>query len=176
MNFQNRKRNRLKNYDYSENGLYFITICTKDRVNVMSEIIVSSENVGNAEGGVPSVFQFKLTDIGKIVDANIRKIDEIYDYVSVINYVIMPDHIHLILLICDFDDGTPRAAFPTKSIPLIINALKSISTKQIGHTIWQKSYHDHIIRSHEECVQIYKYIENNPFNWSKHNYNQNKWR
>ena len=174
-----RKLNRLKNYDYSSNGLYFVTICTKNRVQYLSEIIDGNDDiVGNAALGVPIV---KFTEYGEIVNKNIIKINEIYRYISVLNYVIMPDYIHLILFVSDYEDdtvtgGTPRAAFPTKSVSQIINGLKSISTKQIGFSIWQKSFHDHIIRNREELRQIWQYIDNNPINWASDIYNQNSWR
>ncbi len=174
-----RKLNRLKNYDYSSNGLYFVTICTKNHVQYLSEIIDGNDDiVGNAALGVPIV---KFTEYGEIVNKNIIKINEIYRYISVLNYVIMPDHIHLILFVSDYEDdtvtgGTPRAAFPTKSVSQIINGLKSISTKQIGFSIWQKSFHDHIIRNREELRQIWQYIDNNPINWASDIYNQNSWR
>ena len=174
MENRDRKLNRLQNYDYSQNGLYFITICTKDRIPYLSEI----HDVGNAALGVPLV---KLTEYGEIVNDNIKKINEIYRYVSVTKYIIMPDHIHMILFVSDFEDksvngGTPRAAFPTKSISQIINGLKAISTKQIGFSIWQKSFHDHIIRSEKEFLEICDYIDNNPINWVNDIYNQNYWR
>ena len=178
-----RKLNRLKNYDYSSNGLYFITICTRNRVQYLSEIMyddpfdkVTGEYVGNAALGVPCV---KFTEYGEIVNDNIKKINEIYRYVSVLNYVIMPDHVHLVLFVSDYEEeqcGTPRAAFPTKSVSQVINALKSISTKQIGFTVWQKSFYDHIIRNEEEFLEICGYIDNNPINWVNHIYNQNFWR
>ena len=182
-----RKLNRLENYDYSSNGLYFITICTKDREKYLSDII----SVGNAALGVPQnimtgndIFDVpivKLTEYGKIVNENIKKINDIYRYVSVTKYVIMPDHIHMILFVSDYEDkplknGTPRAAFPTKSVSQIINGLKSISTKQIGFSIWQKSFHDHIIRNEKEFLEICAYIDNNPINWVNDIYNQNHWR
>jgi REP element-mobilizing transposase RayT len=182
-----RKLNRLENYDYSRNGLYFITICTKDRVPYLSEVT----SVGNAALGVPhnsitencifDIPNVKLTEYGKIVNTNIQKINEIYRYVSVTKYVIMPDHIHMILFVSDFGDkplknGTPGAAFPTKSVSKIINGLKSISTKQIGFSIWQKSFHDHIIRNEKEFLEICDYIDNNPINWVNDIYNQNYWR
>jgi len=173
-----RKKIRLSNYDYSSNGLYFITICTKNRATYLSDIVEIPDLVGNAALGVPRV---KLTEYGEIVDENIKKINEIYRYVSVSKYVIMPDHIHMILFVSDYgekpvSDGTPRAAFPTRSIPQIINGLKSISTKQIGFSIWQKSFHDHIIRSEKEFLEIWQYIENNPINWANDKFNQNLWR
>ena len=115
-----------------------MTICTKNRVQYLSEIIDGNDDiVGNAALGVPIV---KFTEYGEIVNKNIIKINEIYRYISVLNYVIMPDHIHLILFVSDYEDdtvtgGTPRAAFPTKSVSQIINGLKSISTQKIGLSI-----------------------------------------
>lgn len=172
MEHSDRKLNRLQNYDYSRNGLYFITICTKDRIPYLSEIY----DVGNAALGLPNI---RLTDIGKIVNNNILKINEIYKYVSVEKYVIMPDHIHMILFVSDYDvenGGRPRAASPTKSVNLIINGLKTISTKQIGFSVWQRSFHDHIIRNEKEFLEICDYIDNNPINWVNDIYNQNYWR
>ena len=186
----NRKLNRLENFDYSRNGLYFITICTKNRVQYLSEI-TEKPCVGNAALGIPQnatmvneIFDVpivKLTEYGEIVNSNIKKINEIYRYVSVTKYVIMPDHIHMILFVSDYGDkplknGTPRAAFPTKSVSQIINGLKSISTKQIGFSIWQKSFYDHIIRNEKEFLEICSYIDNNPTNWVNDIYNQNHWR
>ena len=167
-----RKYIRLANYDYSSNGLYFITICAKNRIHYFSEIT----EVGEAALGLPNI---RLTDIGKIVNNNILKINEIYKYVSVEKYVIMPDHIHMILFVSDYDtdyNGRPRAASPTKSVNLIINGLKTISTKQIGFSVWQRSFHDHIIRNEKEFLEICDYIDNNPINWVNDIYNQNFWR
>lgn len=158
-----RKNIRLIGYDYSSNGSYFITICTKERKNCLSEI-----SVGEAALGLPLT---ELTDIGKIVNENIKKIGQVYRNADVIKYVIMPDHIHMILFISDFYEE-----MTTKSVPLIINGLKTISTKQIGYSVWQRSYYDHIIRNEKEFLQIYDYIENNPVNWANNIYNQNIWR
>ncbi|MBR5683855.1 MAG: hypothetical protein IKW96_11390 [Ruminococcus sp.] len=119
MKGQTRKNIRLENYDYSSNGSYFITICAKNRTRYFSEITEDTP-VGEAALGLPNI---KLTDIGKIVNNNILKTNEIYKYVSVEKYVIMPDHIHMILFVSDYDTediGRPRAASPTKSVNLII--------------------------------------------------------
>ena len=188
MEHSDRKLNRLQNYDYSRNGLYFITICTKDRIPYLSEIHdvgnaalgvqTTSEihDVGNAVLDVPSV---KLTEYGKILNDQIIEMNSIYKKSQIIKYVIMPDHLHMIIYLFDDDNvfcGTPRAAFPTKSVSQIINGLKSISTKQIGFSIWQKSFHDHIIRNEKEFLEICDYIDNNPINWVNDIYNQNYWR
>jgi len=171
-----RKYIRLANYDYSSNGMYFITICAQNRIHYFSEITEDPRYVGEAALGLPNV---RLTDIGKIVKNNIIKINDIYNYVSVEKYVIMPDHIHMILFISDYETengGRPGAASPTKSVNQIINGLKTISTKQIGFSVWQRSFHDHIIRNEREFLEICNYIDNNPMNWVNDIYNQNFWR
>lgn len=157
-----------------------MTICTKNRVQYLSEIIDGNDDiVGNAALGVPIV---KFTEYGEIVNKNIIKINEIYRYVSVLNYVIMPDHIHLILFVSDYEDdtvtdGTPRTPSPTNAvIPSMISTLKRFVNKKIGFDIWQRSFHDHIIRNENELRQIWQYIDNNPINWASDIYNQNSWR
>ena len=100
-----RKPNRLKDYDYSQNGAYFVTVCTKDRHEILGEILV-----GDAAFGVPFV---RLTETGEMVKQHIEHIDNVSEYVHLNKYTIMPNHIHLIISITG---GTPKAASPTKSI------------------------------------------------------------
>lgn len=87
----------------------------------------------------------------------------------------------MVLFISDYDEnigGRPRAASPTKSVTQIINGLKAISTKQIGFSIWQRSFYDHIIRNEEDLRQVYEYIDNNPVDRvnNTYDYDQNFWR
>lgn len=91
MNFQTRKKNRLDNFDYSQNGVYFITICVKDRKPILSKISVGADIIR------PN--KIELTKIGKIIDYSIKSIPIHYDSIFVDNYVIMPNHIHLLLRI-----------------------------------------------------------------------------
>ena len=95
MELKTRNPNRLKDYDYSQNGAYFITICTKDRQPILSVIKNADETVGE-NCVLPSIC---LTDIGKTIKNEIDKIHLIYDNVFIDNYVIMPNHIHLIIRI-----------------------------------------------------------------------------
>ncbi|MCL2644731.1 MAG: transposase [Betaproteobacteria bacterium] len=156
-----RKPNRLQNYDYSRNGAYFVTVCTKDRHETMGTVVV-----GDAALGVPFV---KLSEYGKVVREFIENIPNANPAVFVPKYVIMPNHIHMILIVeLENTDGTPRAASPTKAlIPKIINTLKGLSSKKAGFSLWQRSFHDHIIRNETDCRYIAEYIENNPVNWEK---------
>lgn len=86
-----RKQNRLTDYDYAQNGAYFITICVNDRKPILSSITVGADIIR------PN--NIKLTNIGKVVDYSINSILLHYDGVFVDNYVIMPNHIHMIIRI-----------------------------------------------------------------------------
>ncbi len=181
-----RKEIRLKNYDYSQNGLYFITICTKDKIPYLYEI----ESVGD---GVLDVPQQKLKEYGIFLKDQINEINSVYEKIKILKYVIMPDHVHMIIFIFDEDkiinrasisetsrmpsSGTSRTPSPTnQTIPLVISAFKRFVNRKTGFNIWQRSYYDHIIRNKKEFIEICRYIENNPLNWINNNFNQNKWR
>ena len=143
MDLPKRKENRLKNFDYSQNNTYFITICVKDRRKILSEIVGDDAHI------VPKPY-------GAIVEKYIRNAKEIE------KYVIMPDHIHMIIRI---DNGTMWASSPTKKVSSIVRSIKILSTKEIGKPIFQRSYYDHIIRSQSDYNEIWEYIENNPKKW-----------
>jgi REP element-mobilizing transposase RayT len=151
-----RKSNRLEGYDYSRVGCYYITICAIDKLPLFSRI-----HVGDIAAGGPFV---ELTTIGSIVKKYLENINLRYNDVTLSNYVIMPNHVHMIMTV---RIGTPRAASPTKSyIPAIINALKSLSSKECGKPIWQRGYYDHIIRDDIDFGIKYEYIETNPVRWT----------
>ena len=82
-------------------------------------------------------------------------------------YIIMPNHIHLLIVINN-GDGTLRTASPT--IPRVIHGLKVVTTKQIGYIIWQRGYHDHIVRKEDEYMGIWQYIDENPAKWAEDKY------
>ena len=154
-----RKQQRLKHYDYSSNGAYFITICTAQRnQNTMAQINAKGPDHGLFGGPSAAV---ALTDAGRIVKDLIERIDQVYPGVRVDTYCIMPDHIHMLLILQGKEDGPPKAAAPT-AIPKIINSLKSLATKRCGLALWQRGYYDHIVRCEEELNEIREYIEQNP--------------
>jgi len=155
-----RKPNRFIGYNYSSAGHYFITICTKDKINILGDLVGQNASVGAAHPGGP---QINLTEVGQMVRVFIKKISISYQNVSVDQYTIMPNHIHLILVVAG---GTPGCASPTKStVAKVVNALKALTSKQFGQTLWQRSYHDHIIRNEDEYRRIYDYIDTNPMKW-----------
>lgn len=148
-----RKNIRLKDYDYSQGGYHFVTICTKDRQNLLGGIV-------GAASGRPEMV---LSNHGEIVKSWIDKISEKYPYVKIENAVVMPNHIHIILSINT--DGRPDAA-PTATLGSIIGYFKHQTTKDADvHGLWQRSYHDHIIRDEAAYQRIYQYIAQNPALW-----------
>ena len=150
---QTRKQNRLKDIDYSSCETCFLTICTKDKKTLLGNI-----SVGTPIGRPICI----LSDYGKIVDKAINNIESKYNRVQLDNYVIMPDHIHLLLTILADENGRPMGA-PT--IPNIINQLKGYVSKEIGFSVWQKLYYDHIIRDQKDYDSKWQYIDNNPGTW-----------
>lgn len=156
-----RKPNRLKGYNYSQNGLYFLTLCTKNKECVLGRI------VGGGDLDAP---QMMLSDYGKIVEKFIYSIEKAYDQITVMNHVVMPNHIHLIAMIYSEDNIFCRSETNTPAnnvIPVMVSALKRFINKEIGFDIWQRSYHDHIIRNEKSFDKIWEYIENNPARWKK---------
>lgn len=149
--FSHRKPNRLRGYDYSQNGCYFITICTKDRKPILSKIIT----VGGDDSAPKK--EIVLKDYGKIADKYIKSIHSAYNTVYVENYIIMPNHIHLLLLIDTY--GLPRSTAPT--IGNAISAFKHLTNKKVGFNLWQRSYYDHIIRNETDFQNTWNYIEYN---------------
>ena len=162
--YEKRKHSRLKTYDYTNSGCYFITFCTKDRAHVLSSI------VGRGALTPPRV---ELTNIGKIAAEVIERTSVVYPGISIDNYVIMPNHVHLLIRISPVDGGV-RAPRPTEngsvSITEVIKAMKSITTRKIGTKIWQTSFYDHVIRNDEDYQTRFRYIEENPAKWQQDKY------
>ncbi|MFH1187862.1 MAG: transposase [bacterium] len=166
---------RLKGYDYSSDGAYFITICTKNREHFFGEII-------NQE--------IKLSEIGEIVRNEWMRTPEIRENVILDEWVIMPNHLHGIICIdnsnvethcnaslqqCnEYQEQEYENSFGPQSnnLSAIIRGFKGAATKNIhiagfSEFLWQSRFYDHIIRNGDELNRIKKYIFNNPFNWEK---------
>ena len=162
---ETRKHNRLREYDYSQNGYYFITICTTERRKMLCDISVGANCVRP---------KTTFTEIGRIVDENIGKLNDIYETVRVDKYVIMPNHVHFILAI---QNGRTQFA-PTEdtrtqfapTVSRIIKQFKGKITKEVGFSIRQKSFYDHIIRDETDYLRIWDYIEYNPDKWTEDQY------
>ena len=148
-----RRANRLPEFDYAQNGVYFLTICTQNRAQVLSIV-----PVGAASGRQPQV---QLTGVGEIVAQTLEEIPLRYSHVSVDHYVIMPDHVHWLLRV-ERKSGRPLAA-PTVSH--IVNQWKGAVTRRLGKAIWQKGFYDHIVRDVYDYQVRWQYMEENPQRW-----------
>lgn len=153
---EERKPNRWKCHDYSSCGSYFVTICTKDKEKMFW--------VGAPFGRPPKY----LNEKGIIVENEISKLNNVYPgIVTVDRYAIMPNHIHLLLTIHPDKEGRPQGA-PT--ISRVINQFKGSVSKQIGRSVWQKLFHDRVVRNDDEYYLITQYIIDNPSRWSEDKY------
>jgi len=168
-----RKSIRLKNYDYSSSGAYFVTICVQDRRQLLSEIIkvtpTSTEEPKNptvGEGLAPPEYVTKLKPCGEVVREQLQQIENRFPCVKISDYVIMPDHIHIILFIQNETGG----ASPSPTLSDIICAFKSLTSlkckqKHGEEKIFQRSYSEHVIRNQQDYNEHIKYIYENPVRW-----------
>ena len=150
-----RKQNRLTDYDYSTPNAYFITVCTAKRKNLFWK---DAEAVIDRPDNVP------LTDLGTIVRQSISEIPKHYSMISVDHFVVMPNHIHLLLQINTAIDGRSMIA-PT--ISTVVRLMKGTVSKQAGSSVWQKGFYDHVIRNDNDYRDIWNYIEGNPSKWAE---------
>ncbi len=157
MELPKRKSIRLKDYDYSQNGAYFVTICTHNRECIFGEIVVGQ-----------GLCSCRLTQNGNIIGEEIDALLIRYPGIVISNYVIMPNHIHIIIQI------ERQEQSPCPTVGDVICTFKSITTKKSnlfdnvkGRKIWQFRYHDHIIRNEKEYLKIWQYIDTNPQKWEE---------
>ncbi len=162
-----RKNIRLKNYDYSLNGAYFITICTQQRLHLFGKI------EKYVRQGLCSC---RFTPTGEVIEKEWRSLFERYPNIIFDNFVVMPNHIHAIIII-NFVERQEQSPCPT--ISDIICVYKSITTKicnindgVLGRKIWQFRFHDRIIRNESEYRKIWCYINENPTKWEEDCYNK----
>lgn len=156
MELPRRKPNRLPNYDYSQAGYYFITLCTKDKQPLFWQPSVGADIIRPPQG-------IQLSSIGRVVDEAIRAIPAHYPNVALDKFVVMPNHIHLILALAE-PDGRIISA-PTKPLSTVIGSMKRAAAKRAGIPLWQKSFHDHVIRGEADYRRIWSYIDANPRKW-----------
>ena len=154
-----RKHPRLKDFDYSSAAAYFLTLCTDKRAEILCRI------VGRDDLGAPP--DIILSDAGKVAEKYIRAIPSAYENVIVDKYVIMPNHVHLLITITD----TQRRAVSSRpTVSQIIGAFKRFSNKECGCQLWQTSFYDHIIRDDQDYIARWNYIDSNPIKWAEDEY------
>jgi len=164
MPYFNRKNPRLKNYDYSENGVYFLTVCTHERKQILSQI----KEIPDGS------FESRLTQYGEIVESVIKILPQRFQ-ITVENYVIMPNHVHLMIMIQDLERVRAIRESSLQGRSIIskmmgyfkMNVSKQIHSMEYSGEIWQRSFHDHIIRDQRDYDKIWMYIEDNPRRWQE---------
>ena len=145
MNLPKRKSTRIPKYDYSLPNYYFITVCTHEKKCIFGK-------PGN------------LNEYGRCAEAGLLKISEIYPGISLDKYVVMPNHIHAILIVT----GTEKEHNIVSAVGQYKMAVtKKVHEKNPDLTVWQRSFHDHIIRNQSGYEKIWMYIENNPLKWEE---------
>ena len=154
-----RKQNRLLGYNYDRPGYYFITVCANER----AEFFWEASAMRSVGADIIRPFSPALSQYGCLVEQAIQDIPQHYAGVRVDKYVVMPNHIHMILSLAR--SGGRIISAPTKAIPTIVGQMKRVVSKKAGFPMWQKSYHDHIIRGEADYRRIWEYIETNPAKW-----------
>jgi len=179
-NNHHRRSIRLKGYDYSQPGAYYVTIVTDQRAHRFGEVV-------NHE--------MQLSEVGQIAEACWRAIPEHFPQIELGAFMVMPNHVHGILIfhetvgardVGEHDDivgarhGVPLQPIPnlekfgkpvSGSLATVIRQYKSAVTRQMVQRyggmpiVWQRNYYEHIIRDEHDHQNIYNYILNNPFNW-----------
>jgi len=161
-----RKSSRLEGYDYASSGMYYVTICTKDNRYLFGEV---------RKGRV------WLSEEGRVVRDCWENIPEHFEHVSIDDFVVMPNHMHGIVVI---KNAGARHASPVRSCSIasgslgaVIGSFKSAATKRVndlrgmpGGEVWHRNYYDHIIRNENDLNRIREYIRNNPMNWAHDKY------
>ena len=167
-----RKTIRLKGYDYSSPGAYFVTICSHNRQSTLG--FIKNEEVF-------------LSEWGRIVLEIWEEIPHHHSQIALDEFVIMPNHVHGILWVTDLESGSAGSAPTTektkfgkilpKSLPSVIRSFKSEVTREInlsrklqGERFWQRNYFEHIVRNDDDLFNIRKYIQENPAKWESDRY------
>ena len=139
-----RKPLRLPTYDYTNKGLYFVTIFTKGKAHILGHLENQTMN---------------FTLAGHIVDHTLCDMKNQYDDVSIIQYVIMPNHVHLIVAIQENKNHSDM------SLSQFINLLKGRMSRKYGSSLCQRGFYEHVVRNEADLFRIMEYIENNPLQW-----------
>lgn len=169
-----RRSNRLPEYDYSQNGAYFVTICTEGKKNIFGTII-------NGE--------MHHTEVGKIALQQIVEISSHRQNVEICKAVVMPNHVHILLMVrrgmtCHARDQARQFGKPVSNgLGMIVGAYKAAVTRmahenaeKAGMTshaptnsvkIWQRGFHDHVVRNDADFRRIWTYIDENPLKWDQ---------
>ncbi len=165
MNLPNRRLHRLKSYDYSQSGCYFITVCTKFRRKVLSDVSCINEIVP--------------TTTGQSVINSWNRINHIYENIKTDCFCLMPNHIHGIIIIRNQSVNVSEEERGNRSsLHDVVKALKSVTTREFNasvteqekNNLWQLSFYDEVIKNIDMLHDVRKYINENPKMWKTDEY------
>lgn len=163
MDLPKRKHTRLKDYDYSQNGYYFVTINTSNNKPILSTV---------GRGLAPAENQCILSPIGVVCEEQLAELEKRYDYIKIDKYVIMPTHIHFIIAL---SSEKSAGASPRPTLSDIVCSYKSLVTRICnrhenisGRKIFQTSFYEEIIRNEAHYLEVWQYIDSNPIEPKKH--------
>ena len=150
-----RKVIRLRGHDYSQPGAYFVTVCIRDKKPLLGDV---------TRHGVT------LTDLGRCVETVWNTIPDHHPDVNLDEYVIMPDHMHGVILLGEANAGDGERPPPT--LGAVVGSFKSAATRSVnqargtsGVTLWQRGFYEHIVRNQHDLDDIREYIRTNPLRW-----------
>ena len=179
-----RKSNRLKNYDYSAQGYYFVSVCTAEKQKILCNIVGC---------GVLDAPKTELSAIGEMVNNQLAFMLDFYNEIKIDKYIVMPNHIHLIIKINNNSisdkrcvgviphsvgkcreatkgTGSSSAAPYNNMLSKFIGTFKRYTNKFANCNLWQKSFYDHVIRNEKDYLRIWEYIDTNPAKWTEDKY------
>ena len=156
-------------FDYGTPAAYFVTICTEHKKQILSNI-VGGDVLDAPPSDDVNVAEVELLECGKLAEKYILQLNDFYEDISVEKYVIMPDHIHLLLRVLDVEvGGASRTSPPTRQhsrVTSFVSTFKRFYNKEHGKNIWQRSFYDHVIRNQKDYEAHLKYIYENPIGLS----------
>ena len=158
-NKHHRRSIRLKGFDYTRENAYFVTICTQNQACLFGEIVNG---------------QIRLNDAGRVAQMMWKAIPAHFPHVEIDAWIVMPNHVHGIIIIVGATHASPQSGPPKGSLGAIVGSYKSAVSRQInqlhrtpGATVWQRNYYEHIIRDAAALDRIRKYISDNPAHWAE---------
>jgi REP element-mobilizing transposase RayT len=158
-----RKKIRLTDYNYSQNGFYFITICSHEHKQILGHIEEE---------------KMILNDYAEKVDSLLIDMADKQQNIILDKYVLMPNHIHMVLVVENYDSTAIHESgiiefiqeFKSRAVMIYIKGVKEGLYEPFSKKIWQRSYYDNVIRNKDTYDLIWDYIENNPLKWSLDKY------
>ena len=145
MELAKRKSPRISGFDYSKPNYYFVTICSHEKECIFGEPESLNHN-------------------GKAAELCLQRIQDIYPWIRVDKYVVMPNHVHVILIADESEKHVPITSVVGQYKMAVTKMVRKLNPEKI---VWQRSFHDHIIRSEKSYEKIWNYIEDNPRKWEE---------